>query len=112
RNSLFRAISASPEWLSGTARHIDDSELDWLIIVTLIFSSARARNTRAAIPGTPDMPLPSTETRHCPRIAVTALTGCEPGVNRLSTTVPSRSGAKELRERTGIARPAAGIIAL
>ena len=47
----------------GSRLKIDDSELDWLIIVTLMPRRASARKTRAATPGTPAMPRPSTDTR-------------------------------------------------
>ena len=54
---------------------IEASELDWQIMVMLIRRSAREPNTRAAIPGTPAIPLPSTDTSAWSEMALMALTG-------------------------------------
>jgi len=87
--SVTSASSAAP---AGTASEMDDSALDWLIVVTLMPRPASAPNARAATPGTPAMPLPSRDRRAWPGMALMALTGCDPGVKRPSTSVPGASG--------------------
>jgi len=67
---------------------------------------------RAAIPGTPSIPLPVTVIRACPPAAVKALTGTRPGATRSDTSVPGESGSAKGRTCTEILRPATGVSAL
>jgi hypothetical protein len=70
--------SARVAWsasVSGTTKQMLDSLDAWLIMLTEWPAWASAVNVRAATPGTPIMPLPSTETSACRGIAVSALTG-------------------------------------
>ena len=52
-----------------------------------------AWKVRAAMPGTPSMPLPVTVTSACPPAAVSAFTGNRPGATRSETSVPAESGS-------------------
>ena len=59
----------------GTEKQIDCSDDDWEISETLMDSSNSAAKVRAAMPGTPSIPLPETVSRACPGIADSAFTG-------------------------------------
>ena len=66
---------------------------------------------RAAIPGTPSIPLPVTVSSAWPPAAVSAFTGLRPAPTRSDTSVPGESGSANGRTKTGIRRPATGISA-
>jgi hypothetical protein len=58
----------------GIRKQIDCSDEDWEIINTLVPWLATAEKVRAAMPGTPIIPLPSTVTMLNLLMTVTALT--------------------------------------
>ena len=60
---------------SGTLKQMECSEDAWELSDTEIRSRWSAANVRAAMPGTPSMPLPVTVTRAWPRMAERAFTG-------------------------------------
>ena len=72
---------------------------------TEMFSRWRASNVRAAIPGTPSIPLPVTVTSAWPEIAESALTGYRPSVRRPEISVPGWSGRAKGRTKIGTRRP-------
>ena len=75
RNSSASRVRARLAAVSGTEKQIDCSDDDCEMSDTLIDSSNRAANVRAAMPGTPSMPLPWTVMRACPGMAESAFTG-------------------------------------
>ena len=56
-----------------------------------------AANVRAAMPGTPSMPLPVTVISAWPPAAVSAFTGMRPGATCSETSVPGDSGSSNGR---------------
>ncbi len=74
-NASSRLRRASLALACGTERQIECSEEAWEINETEIPSRWSAANVRAAMPGTPSMPLPVTVRRAWPEIADSALTG-------------------------------------
>ena len=74
----------------GTEKQIDCSDDDCEISDTLIPSRCSASNVRAAIPGTPSMPLPPTVISAWPVAADSALTGYLSSVRRAEISVPGR----------------------
>ncbi len=64
------------------------SDDDWLIISTLAPARATAVKVRAAMPGTPSIPLPSTVTMVSPLMAEMAFATSLLGFGSLTTTVP------------------------
>ena len=70
----------------------------------------RAPNVRAAMPGTPSIPLPATVTRAWFAIAESAFTGYRSSVRRPEISVPARSGNWNGRTNTGT-RPPTGMSA-
>ena len=104
-----RASSASG---SGTLKQIECSDDAWEMSETEICRPCSASKVRAAIPGTPSMPLPVTVTSACPPAAVSALTGKRAGRHPLGDLGPGRVGIGERAGRsTGMRRPATGISA-
>jgi hypothetical protein len=95
----------------GTEKQIDCSDEDCDINDTLIPSRCSASNVRAAIPGTPSMPLPPTVISAWPAAADSALTGYLSSVRRAEISVPGASGWANGRTNTGSGRPATGISA-
>jgi len=106
RSRLSRASVASP---SGTLKQIECSDDACEISETDICRSCSAWKVRAAMPGTPSIPLPVTVTSACPPAAVSALTGNRAGATRSDTSVPGESGSANGRTYTGMRRPATGI---
>ena len=92
-NSRVRLSCASFASASGTLKQIECSELACEMRETEIWRSCRAWKVRAAIPGTPSMPLPVTVTRAWPPAAVSALTGKRAGDTRSDTSVPPALGS-------------------
>ena len=80
---------------SGTEKQIDCSDDDCEISDTLIPSWCSASNVRAAMPGTPSMPLPATVISACPAAADSALTGYLSSVRRAEISVPAAVGVGE-----------------
>jgi hypothetical protein len=78
---------------------------------TEICRACSAAKVRAAMPGTPSMPLPVTVISACPPAAVSAFTGFRPAPTRSETSVPGASASANGRTKTGIRRPATGISA-
>jgi hypothetical protein len=101
-----RARSASP---SGTLKQIECSDEAWLMSDTEIPARCIAPKVRAAMPGTPSMPLPVTVTSAWPGIADSAFTGYPLKVRRREISVPSRAGSANGRTRTAMARRLTGI---
>ena len=75
RNASSSPRRARSAWSSGTLKQIDCSEDAWLMSETEIPSWCTAAKARAAIPGTPSMPLPVTVRSACLGIAESAFTG-------------------------------------
>ena len=75
RNSSASRSRARPAAPSGTEKQIDCSDDDCEMSETLIPWWWSASNVRAAIPGTPSMPLPATVSSAWPLTAESALTG-------------------------------------
>ena len=94
----------------GTAKQIDCSDDDCEISDTLIPSRCSASNVRAAMPGTPSMPLPPTVISAWPRAADSALTGYLSSVRRAEISVPGPRVAERPHEDRDC-RPATGISA-
>ena len=65
--------------VSGTVKQIECSDDAWEMSETEIWRSCSAWNVRAAMPGTPSIPLPVTVTSACPPAAVSAFTGNRAG---------------------------------
>ena len=74
-NACSRARTACCASRSGITKQMLASLDDWLIMVTECPAWANVANVRAATPGTPIMPLPSTASSAWRSIAVSALTG-------------------------------------
>ena len=72
RRSAVTALPASP---SGRVKPIELSEEAWKIVETESDSACTAVNVRAAMPGTPIMPLPATVTSAWLLIVARAFTG-------------------------------------
>jgi hypothetical protein len=105
RTRLSRAF---PDAASGTLRQIECSEEACEMSETEIPSRCRASKVRAAIPGTPSIPLPVTVTSACDEIADKAFTGYRARVRRPEISVPVSPGRS--KGRTKIAtRRATGI---
>ena len=79
--------------VSGTLKQIECSEEAWEMSETEICRSCSAWKVRAAMPGTPSMPLPVTVTSAWPPAAVSALTGNRAGATCSETSVPGESGS-------------------
>ena len=88
RNSLEQAPRAPLAAAPGTEKQIDCSDDDCGISDTLIPSRCSASNVRAAMPGTPSMPLPPTVISACPPAAESALTGYWSSVRRAGDLGP------------------------
>ena len=86
-----------------------DDEDDWEIISTLAPWLATAEKVRAAMPGTPIMPRPSTVTRLKPSMAVMALTVAGVLCASLSMRVPRNSGLNVFLTHNGISRSIIGL---
>jgi hypothetical protein len=78
---------------------------------TEICSRCSAANVRAATPGTPSMPLPSTVMSACPGALESAFTGTSSAVSRSETSVPGALGSPKGRTKSGTLRPMIGISA-
>src|SRR5439155_17723476 len=104
RSRMIRAVCSAP-----TTKQMLCSLLDWLIISTETPSAATVSKTRAAMPGTPDIPAPSTVIRPRPPSDVVALTML-PSVASASEVivVPANDASKVLRIRTGMRASIAG----
>ena len=111
RNSRVRLSRASSATGSGTLKQIECSDDAWLMSETEICRACSAAKVRAAMPGTPSMPLPVTVISAWPAAAVSAFTGLRPAPTRSETSVPGASGSAKGRTKTGIRRPATGISA-
>jgi len=82
----------------------------WENISTLTPAVAIAPNVRAAMPGTPGMPSPSTVISARSRMTVTALTAPAPGALAAVMSVPGCSGLKVFLMRIGTPAATAGTI--
>ena len=111
RNSRSRPSRASAASGSGTLKQIECSEEACEIRETEIRRACSAAKVRAAMPGTPSMPLPVTVSSAWPPAAVSALTGFRPAPTRSETSVPAESGSAKGRTYTGMRRPATGMSA-
>ncbi len=111
RNSWDRCSRARRAAGSGTAKQIDCSDDDCEMSETLIPWRCRASKVRAAMPGTPSMPLPATVTSACPEAAESAFTGYLSRVRRLEISVPAAVGSANGRTNTGMGRPETGMSA-
>ena len=94
---LLRAGCRAPSAASGsgTLKQIECSDEAWEISETEIRLACRAAKVRAAMPGTPSMPLPVTVTSAWPAGADSALTGKRPGVDPLRDLGAGRVGIGE-----------------
>ena len=90
---------------------IEFSDDAWKIVETETFSALTAVNVRAAMPGTPAMPLPATVTTAWPRTVARAFTGCPFPLRRAVTSVPGCVGSRNDRTRNVMRVPAIGISA-
>src|SRR5439155_731855 len=108
-NSSWIARTAASRCASPTTKQMLCSLLDWLIISTETPSAATVSKTRAAMPGTPDIPAPSTVIRPRPPSDVVALTML-PSVASASEVivVPANDASKVLRIGTGMRASIAG----
>jgi hypothetical protein len=111
RNSCSRRSRARRAAASGTEKQIDCSDEDCEISDTLVPCWYSAAKVRAAIPGTPSMPLPVTVSSACPPAAESALTGYFSSVRRAEISVPGAVGSANGRTNTGMFRPATGMSA-
>ena len=93
RTRASRLSCASAASGSGTLKQIECSELACEISDTEICRTCSAWKVRAAMPGTPSMPLPVTVTSAWPPAAVSALTGKRAGATRSDTSVPAAAGS-------------------
>ncbi len=75
RKASERLTRARSALTSGRPKQIECSEEAWEISETEIRSRWSAAKVRAAMPGTPSIPLPVTVTRAWPMTADNALTG-------------------------------------
>ena len=80
---------------SGTLKQIECSEEACEIRETEIRRPCSAAKVRAAMPGTPSMPLPVTVRSAWPPAAVSAFTGFRPAPTRSETSVPGEVGVGE-----------------
>ncbi len=108
-NSRSRLSRASAASASGTLKQIECSEDAWEMSDTEIRRAWSEAKVRAAMPGTPSIPLPVTVTSACPPAAVSALTGKRAGATRSETSVPGASGSPKGRTCSGMRRPATGM---
>ncbi len=74
---------------------------------TLVPCLKSASKVRAAMPGTPSIPLPVTVSSACPPAAESALTGYLSSVRRAEISVPAALGSANGLTKTGMARAAA-----
>ena len=111
RNSRSRLSRASAAAASGTLKQMECSDEAWEMSETEICRACSAAKVRAAMPGTPSMPLPVTVTSAWPMAAVSALTGNRAGATRSETSVPGDAGSPKGRTKIGIRRPASGMSA-
>ena len=99
-NAARNCVSAAAAACSGTVKQIECSEDACEISETDMPPLASAPNVRAAMPGTPSIPLPATVTSACEVIAESARTG-EPATDRpWAISVPSASGSANGRMRS------------
>ena len=84
---------------SGTLKQIECSDDAWVISETEIPSWCTAAKVRAAMPGTPSIPLPVTVSSAWPGMAESALTGYCSRVRRREISVPSEPGSANGRTR-------------
>jgi len=82
--------------------HIDCSDEAWVMRITFMLFFARAVKSLAAIPTTPAMPLPASETRHTEPAEVTALIALPLDDVTEEMSVPCSDGAKVFLMETGI----------
>ena len=75
RNVAARPLRARSACSSGTLKQMDCSDDAWLMSEIEIPSWCTAAKARAAMPGTPSIPLPVTVSRACLGIADTPFTG-------------------------------------
>ncbi len=84
---------------SGTLKQIECSDEACVMSDTEIPSWCTAANVRAAMPGTPSIPLPVTVSSACFGMAESALTGYCSSVRRREISVPSDAGSANGRMR-------------
>ncbi len=111
RNSRSNAVRASSASGSGTLKQIECSDDACEMSETEMPRPCSAAKVRAAMPGTPSMPLPATVSSAWPPAAVSALTGLRPALTRSETSVPGEVSSANGRTKTGMRRPATGISA-
>ena len=74
-------------------------------------AACTAAKVRAAMPGTPIIPLPATVTSAWPRMVASALTGYRASPRRAVTDVPGCSGSRNDRTRSVVRVPSSGMSA-
>ena len=93
----------------GTEKQIECSDEAWEMSETEMRARCMAAKVRAAIPGTPSIPLPVTVTSANPVMPEMAFTGYSRSVRRRETSVPIAAGSAKGRIRRGMLRSASGI---
>jgi hypothetical protein len=92
-NARSRCSLAARASFSGTVKQIDCSLDDWVMSDTDIPCSESVANVRAATPGTPMRPRPSTVTSAWAEMAESAFTGYSSSVWRDDISVPAWAGS-------------------